>query len=189
MSPGRSLRVVIALIVAAGLFQFAISRPAARARVYDDAGCGDVGTPAGELRTKPAKAMVLCLLNHERTQHGLPPLRRKAALERASDAHSDDLAARHYFAHETPEGKTPNDRMAAAGYTARPGGMTGENIGWGQEEGGSPSAIMDGWMHSPGHRANILRPEFSEVGVGIEWRSVRRADPRDAGIYTTDFGG
>jgi uncharacterized protein YkwD len=187
--PSASLRIVFALIAVAGLVHYVASRPAARANAYSGAGCGDVAQPAGTLATQPAKEMILCLLNHERTRHGLAPLTRNVLLEQASDGHSDDLADRHYFEHVSPDGVTPADRMVAAGYVRRPGGMVGENIAWGQRTSGSPAATMDSWMHSPGHRANILRPEFHEVGVGVEWRGVRRADTRPAGIYTTDFGG
>ena len=67
---------------------------------------------------------------------------------------------RNFFAHNTPDGQTPFDRMKAAGITYS---SAGENIAAGQS---SPQNVMDSWMNSPGHRANILDPDFTEMGIG-----------------------
>ena len=86
-----------------------------------------------------------------------------------------------YFAHNSQDGRSPFDRMRAAGYS---GGLMGENIAAGQP---TPAAVMDAWMHSAGHRANILNRRFRAVGLVIA--------PKDpfgkmskAGLYTLDFG-
>jgi uncharacterized protein YkwD len=71
------------------------------------------------------------------------------------------MLARHYVAHESPEGKTVRERASAAGYDWR---AIGENIAEGQL---SVSEVMDTWMHSPGHRRNILDPNYRELGVGL----------------------
>jgi uncharacterized protein YkwD len=116
-------------------------------------------------RGEPAAGATLCLLNAERGRHGLRPLRQDGRLARAARRHARDMAARDYFAHESPEGTQPHERILRAGYR-RPR-LTGENLARGEAEAGAPSAIVDGWMHSPGHRENILRRGFEEIGIGI----------------------
>ena len=72
-----------------------------------------------------------------------------------------DMGTRDYFDHYTPEGLGPGDRIDQAGYE---GSAWGENIAWGYP---TPEAVVAGWMNSPGHRANILRDEYTHLGVGI----------------------
>ncbi|MBN1527448.1 MAG: CAP domain-containing protein [Thermoleophilaceae bacterium] len=164
------------------------------------AGCGDgaseSSSPCGAVRLEPAqlgdagtRALTLCLINAERAKRGLAPLVRRDQLELASQRHSEDMVARRFFEHDTPEGTDPQQRMLAAGYPAD-NAYTGENIAWAGGRRASPWEIVDLWMHSPPHRENILRPGFTEVGIGL----VRGApEPqRSDGVpwtYTTDFGG
>ncbi|HEX2084973.1 MAG TPA: CAP domain-containing protein [Solirubrobacteraceae bacterium] len=86
---------------------------------------------------------------------------------------------RDFFAHRTPERVTPHQRIVSAGY--RPPRRTGENLAKGEGEAGSAASIVDGWMHSPGHRANILRRGFEEIGVAI-------VEGDGTSIYVTTFG-
>jgi uncharacterized protein YkwD len=115
-------------------------------------------TPAGLAR---ATAEVLALTNAERAAAGLPPLAGDAALSRAAQAHSTDMVARAFYSHTSPDGSEPWHRAAAAGSTRR---TIGENIACGQR---SPAEVVQGWMDSPGHRANILKPAFTHLGVGF----------------------
>ena len=160
-------------------------------RAYDDVGCGSVRDVSGNIAGPAGKAMTLCLLNVERARAGLQPLVENPLLDRAAERHSADMVARRFFEHVNPDGVPPENRMGAAGYTLLPGGMTGENIAWGDGGLASPAAIMDGWMHSPGHRENILRPGFREVGIGVSLgnRPDPAGDTLRAATYTTDFGG
>ena len=131
----------------------------------------------------------MCLLNRERAKHDLPPLRRRAQLDLASRRHSEDMIARKFFEHDTPEGVDPQQRMLAAGYPSN-NAFTGENIAWATGPRSSPAEIVDLWMHSPPHRENILRREFTEIGVGLAPgapAAPRSEDP--PWTYTTDFGG
>lgn len=130
-------------------------------------------------RSEPAAAATLCLLNAERARHGLRPLREDGRLARAARRHARDMAERGYFAHESPEGTGPHDRILRAGY--RSPRLTGENLARGEAEAGAPSTIVDGWMHSPGHRENILRRGFEEIGIGIVVED-------DEAFYATTFG-
>ncbi|GHB40302.1 hypothetical protein GCM10010377_34040 [Streptomyces viridiviolaceus] len=131
-------------------------------------------TPAGLARTT---ADVVGLTNRERTRAGLRPLAADPRLTAAAQAHSADMVARDFYSHTDPDGGRPWDRAAAAGSAQR---TIGENIACGQR---SPADVVEGWMNSPGHRANILKPEFTHIGVGL-------AGGGRAGTYWTQlFGG
>jgi uncharacterized protein YkwD len=64
----------------------------------------------------------------------------------------------------------------------------GENIAWGEQALGTPANIVAAWMHSPGHRANILNADFDDIGIGFVSGAPFSAHEANAGIYTTDFG-
>ncbi|WLW57785.1 CAP domain-containing protein [Streptomyces sp. YU58] len=104
---------------------------------------------------------VVGLTNGERARAGLPPLSVDPLLTRAAQAYSSDMAARAFYSHTSPEGTQPWDRAAAAGSRHR---SIGENIACGQR---SPAEVVEGWMNSPGHRANILKPGFTHIGIGF----------------------
>lgn len=104
---------------------------------------------------------VVALTNVERTAAGLRPLSADPLLANAAQAHSDDMVARAFYSHTSPGGAQPWDRAAAAGSTRR---TIGENIACGQR---SPAEVVLGWMNSPGHRANILKPDFTHIGIGL----------------------
>lgn len=110
----------------------------------------------------PAMATeILARLNAERGAAGLPGLRENPTLSAAAQAHACDMAIRGYFNHQSPEGTMPWDRADAAGYRSC---GAAENIAWGNFD---AAAVMDGWMKSPGHRANILLDFVTEVGIGV----------------------
>ncbi len=111
--------------------------------------------PAPEL-----EAQMLELVNQERAKAGLAPLAHDPALVEVARSHSVDMFARGYFAHESPEGESPFDRFNRAGITYR---TAGENLALAP----TLSLAHTGLMNSPGHRANILSPEFGRVGIGI----------------------
>jgi uncharacterized protein YkwD len=115
-------------------------------------------TPGDLARTE---AEVVTLTNRERAAAGLPPLATDPALTRAAQAHSTDMVARDFYSHTAPDGSRPWDRAAAAGAARR---SIGENIACGQR---SPAEVVTGWMNSPGHRANILKPDFTHIGIGF----------------------
>lgn len=107
---------------------------------------------------------LVAAVNEVRVREGLIPLRRDAAIDAVARAHSRDMAVRRYFAHETPEGLTPPDRLARGG--VRDITLAGENVGLTNR--GDPNAeIVQGWLASPVHRQNLLAPMFNGTGVGI----------------------
>jgi uncharacterized protein YkwD len=182
-------RVTISLAIAAlGLLGPTLLSRVDAALVRDAEGCPGSGkVPSSDDLTTPRVA-ILCLLNQERARYGLAALRQNAVLELASQRHSEDMGARDFFEHDTPEGVDPSTRTHAAGYAAV-GVYVGENIYWGEEAMGTPVKAVEGWMDSPGHRENILRPQFAEVGVGVGLDTPRPGDHGRSAVYTTDFGG
>jgi len=103
---------------------------------------------------------VVELTNAERAGHRLGPLAPQEQLTACAQAFSADMIARAFFSHTDPDGREPWDRAVAAGYLYS---RIGENIACGQV---TPAEVVQGWMDSPGHRRNILTPEFTEIGVG-----------------------
>ncbi len=141
--------------------------------------------PSEAARGATARAVV-CLVNQERAAHRLAPLRANAKLRTAARRHARDMVTRGYFAHDTPEGRTPAGRAAA--YTPATGRWhVGENLAWGAAGHATPRVIVANWMASPSHRANVLRPLFREVGVGIVAGSPR-GSAADAFTYASSFG-
>lgn len=106
------------------------------------------------------EAAMLELINRERAAVGLAPLAPDPEMTEVARLHSADMFARSYFSHETPEGKTPFERMRDRDVSYR---TAGENLAL------APTLQMahTGLMNSPGHRANILQPRFGRVGIGI----------------------
>ncbi|WJV44979.1 CAP domain-containing protein [Streptomyces flavofungini] len=131
-------------------------------------------SPQGLARTA---ADVLARTNAHRAAAGLRPLAPDPRLTAAAQAHSADMIARDFYSHTAPDGSEPWHRAAAAGSAHR---TVGENIACGQR---SAAEVVEGWMNSPGHRANILKPAFTHLGVGF-------AGGGSAGTYWTQlFGG
>ncbi|MER7701323.1 CAP domain-containing protein [Kitasatospora sp. NPDC097605] len=104
---------------------------------------------------------VVDLVNVQRSQAGCGPLTVDSRLTTAAQVHSDDMADRDFFDHASPEGYHADHRIEAAGYRWS---TWGENIARGQKD---PAAVMESWMNSPGHRANILNCSFKQIGVGV----------------------
>jgi uncharacterized YkwD family protein len=103
---------------------------------------------------------VFALVNEERIQAGLLPLSRLEILFEVAEIKALDMRDNNYFDHVSPTYGTPGQMLTQYGveWTAY-----GENIAAGQR---TPAAVMEAWMNSPGHRANILSPKFTHLGVG-----------------------
>lgn len=99
--------------------------------------------------------------NAQRNSNGLPGLTQNNLLVQAAQNKANDMATRDYWSHNTPDGRTPWTFVSSVGYSYR---TVGENLAYGFM---SASDTLDGWMNSPGHRANILNTSYTEMGVGI----------------------
>jgi uncharacterized protein YkwD len=106
------------------------------------------------------EAAMLVMINEERRKHGLKPLQADPEMLQVARAHSQDMFAKGYFAHDDPEGRDPFDRMKAANIHFE---TAGENLALAQ----TVEIAHVNLMNSPGHRANILNPSFGRVGIGI----------------------
>ncbi len=137
---------------------------------------GGSATPTGQ--ASAAVNEVLTLVNQQRSQAGCRPLALSGALNELAQDFSEEMAARGFFDHTDPDGKTPWDRAAALGIT----NLGGENIAEGQPD---AQAVMDAWMNSPGHRANILNCEYHTIGIGVHYNTGSQTG---GPWWTQDFG-
>src|SRR3954447_535379 len=125
--------------------------------------CGPADAQLG-LDEQTAHLTMLCLTNYARQHAGLSPLALNVTLTTAGDAKLQADVSCGVFSHE-PCGQ-PFDTVFAR-YTAGASAFQiGENIAWGPGTFGTPRSIMDAWLHSTGHRENILTPDFEELGIG-----------------------
>ncbi|MFJ7071723.1 sigma-70 family RNA polymerase sigma factor [Streptomyces sp. NPDC098781] len=118
-------------------------------------------TPQAQSAPADTVGQVVALVNKERANAGCGPLAEDSLLNKAALGHSEDMAARDFFDHTNPDGADPGQRITAAGYRWS---TYGENIAMGQQ---TPQSVMESWMNSPGHRANILNCSFKDIGVGV----------------------
>ncbi|WP_455358191.1 CAP domain-containing protein [Streptomyces sp. SYSU K21746] len=154
--------------------------PTAKAKTKATTGRSGTGTSGGGTRPAPGggsggsggsgggggssdgvEGQVVALVNKERAAAGCSPVTSNAKLTRAADNYSDVMAASGVMSHTGPDGSTMTSRVEAAGYVWS---TLGENIARGQAD---AAAVMNSWMNSPGHRANILNCAFKEIGVGV----------------------
>lgn len=122
---------------------------------------GQVLTIPGKDTTVEAyEAEVIRLVNEIRVQYGLQPLKTNWELSRVARYKSQDMVDKHYFSHTSPTYGSPFQMMKAFGLSYR---TAGENIAYGQR---TPQEVVNAWMNSSGHRANILNSSYTQIGVG-----------------------
>jgi uncharacterized protein YkwD len=135
---------------------------------------------AGRLRDMArVRADMLAAVNRERAAKKLPPVRRSATLESVAQGHADDMVARGYYGHASPEGTMVMERVRRAGYAPE---RVGENLARGP---GSVEEAVRSWMGSPEHRRNILDPFFTEAGFGVAFAKTPEGD---AVLWVQVFG-
>ncbi|MFI5669920.1 CAP domain-containing protein [Streptomyces sp. NPDC051704] len=149
-------------------------KPAATGNGSGGAG-GSGGSGGSGTVDAGSESAVLALVNKERATAGCGPLTTNSKLSAAARAYSDTMARSGVMSHTGPDGSTMTSRVEAAGYAWS---RLGENIARGQAD---ADAVMDAWMNSSGHRANILNCAFKEIGIGVH--------KGDGGPWwTQDFG-
>jgi len=138
---------------------------------------GALSKSSGILHPKELERRIFQLTNDARRKNRLPPLSPDDSLALKAREKSDDMLKKNYFSHTSPEGKTIKDRMQEekpASY--RTVSRIGENIYMGSRFDYSIDVktqarmIVDGWMTSPGHRKNMLEPNYTHLGVGVAAR-------------------
>lgn len=148
---------------------------------------------AGTVRLTSQEKAIVVLINKQRTKRGLKPLRVRASLTKAARLHSRDMAKWRYFSHTSRNGRTPSQRIRAAGYSTS-GCLrwtVGENIAWASAGRATARTIVRGWMKSPAHRRIILTRSFRDIGMGTATGAVIRSDGSllgDVTFYTFDVG-
>jgi uncharacterized protein YkwD len=149
--------------------------------------CANADLEATKDNLREVRVAILCLHNKVRAENGLSSLRENKRLRKAAVAHSKDMVRDGFFEHTTPEGVTMVDRILRAKYVREDQGWAlGENLAWGTGSLGTPRGAIESWMNSPGHRANLLKRSFRDVGIGIVL-GVPVSDAAGA-TYTIDFG-
>jgi uncharacterized protein YkwD len=128
----------------------------------------------------------LCVLNAKRGRHNLQPLQLNSRLSTAARGHSRAMVRQHFFSHDSLDGTSFLERIRRSGYLdGAASWAVGENIAWGSGRLSTPRSIASAWMHSPGHRANILSRTFRAIGIGI---ATGTPSDGSGATYTTDFG-
>ena len=116
--------------------------------------------PETDAAVRAYEQEVVRLVNQHRAQNGLQPLTEDWELSRVARYKSQDMVSNRYFSHTSPTYGTPFQMIRAFGLKFR---TAGENIAYGQR---TPKAVVDAWMNSSGHRANILNGSYTRIGVG-----------------------
>ncbi|HAN21675.1 MAG TPA: hypothetical protein DCP51_08400 [Clostridiales bacterium] len=119
-----------------------------------------INIPSQDTTITSYEQQVINLVNNIRTQNGLSKFKANWELSRVARYKSQDMHDKNYFSHTSPTYGSPFDMMRAFGISYR---TAGENIAKGYT---TPQAVVNGWMNSSGHRANILNPAFTQIGVG-----------------------
>lgn len=125
---------------------------------------------------------VLKLTNEFRQKNGLKALVLDQSLEKAADLHSKNMATQDFFSHTGKDNSRPWDRAQKAGYES---GFVGENIAAGYR---SAKAVVDGWINSPGHRANMLNSNYNEIGLGYYFLENDTGKVNYKSYWTQVFG-
>ena len=147
----------------------------------------------GTFALNVAEKEMFGLHNETRKEYGLGPLCLSPVLTKAARARSQDMLNRDYFSHYTPGGVTVIDQLKRKGYYSQEPSdyhILGENIAMGGDgsDQDTPEHLFTELMHSEGHRENILKGDFDEVGVGARSGTFQEYDDTST-IYTTVFGG
>jgi uncharacterized protein YkwD len=164
------------------------TRPPAGGR---DGVAGGASCPGAELspdasNVATVSTATLCLLNGERADRGLTALSVDRDLERAALRHADDMVEHDYFSHSGRDGSQIADRIRATGYLRSEDWIIGENLAWGTGSMGSAKSIVSAWMASSGHRANILKAGYREIGLGVV--AGNPAGGSGGATYASEFG-
>jgi uncharacterized protein YkwD len=175
----HALRLLPLALIAATL---AVSAPAAHAST---SACASAAATPSKQAIQLTRITTLCLLNRERRARGVRPLRMRKRLSVAAKRHSRNMVRKSFFAHGNFVARILNARYVRR----RQAWSLGENIAWGTGELATPQSIVNAWMNSPGHRANILNRRFRDIGVGIVMGAPAPVHASAvAATYTTDFG-
>jgi uncharacterized protein YkwD len=147
-------------------------------------------TPTSE-NLQVIREATFCLVNQERARNNEPPLETNEQLQRSAQGHSEEMVSENYFSHISPAGEAPLQRIQATGYipNQQVGYTIGENIAWGTLSLVTPQAIVEAWIASPEHLANILESKYRDTGIGVDpGVPASLSEGQPGATYTQDFG-
>lgn len=174
-------------LAAAVLASVALFVPAA-AQASDTCVNADVAPTAENI--DEVRGAVLCLVNEERSARGLSKLTENSKLRVSAARHTTNMVQSRFFEHTTPAGTTMVDRIRKAGYMRGANSWAvGENLAWGTGPLSTATQIQASWMRSAGHKANILRAKYREIGIAIGLGvPVQLSAAQLGATFTTNFG-
>jgi uncharacterized protein YkwD len=171
-----SLAALIAMASLGALPAGAHGTRHASPRQHGTRSCVNANATVAGTSTSALRSAVVCLINQQRARRGLPALRQSWRLDRSAQGWTNQMVATHSFTH----GSAFADRISAAGFTWQ---AAGENIATGFP---TPAAVVSAWMASTDHCTNILSPQYSYVGTGVNRRWVAPYGTGPA-TWTQDF--
>jgi uncharacterized protein YkwD len=180
-TPSRRLFAPIALACVA------MALPASAAA---SAPCANANVMPVATNGAKVSAATLCLINRERTSRGLRALRHDRQLRKVAGRYSRQMVRDSFFDHVGPNGSTVRSRISGGtSYLKRSATWSvGENLYWGSGDLATPRQSVQGWMHSPGHRRNMLDRRFQDIGVGIAIGAPEDVEGAPSATYATEFG-
>ena len=190
----RHGRVRTFLPVLAGLVALAILAVALLGAAPADArkqkgSCANAQGEPETISSEQTAEAIRCLLNKKRASKGMGGLSVNGNLTDAAQRHTNHMVDHDCFAHVCSGEASMVSRIKSTGYLDGASSWSvGENIAWGENELGTPAAIVAAWMDSPSHRANILNKSFDDLGVGVLEGTPSNPGHSNAAAYTTNFG-
>ncbi|HEX4106760.1 MAG TPA: CAP domain-containing protein [Solirubrobacteraceae bacterium] len=150
---------------------------------------GDTDTPTAS-NVAEIETATICLINQQRAAAGLVTLSTNSPLTLAAQLHDQDMITDDYFAHDSLNGTTFLQRLQQVGYVQSDlGYAVGENLAWATLYLATPAEIVDAWMNSPDHRANILNPNYVQTGMAVIATVPSSLSGGEAGAtYDEEFG-
>jgi uncharacterized protein YkwD len=152
--------------------------------------CANADVQPTAANVAQVRSATLCLLNRERTSRGLPALRQEPQLRKVASRYAGQMVTHGFFAHVGYDGSTLGSRVRShTDYISRAARWSlGENLYWGSGSLATPMQSVDGWMHSAGHRRNVLDGKFRDIGIGIAIGAPQDVAGSPAATYATEFG-
>jgi uncharacterized protein YkwD len=182
----RRLRFLLPALALAGVLAIAPTAALAGPAATAAGACPGAHLTPTAARAAQVRHATLCLLNRQRARHGLRRLHSHRSLSRAASRYARLMVSKRFFAHVSPSGSTMAQRIRRTSYLRHTRGwLLGENLAWGSGSSATPARIVNAWMHSPGHRRNILDRSFREIGIGVALGAPNGAS---GATYVNEFG-
>jgi uncharacterized protein YkwD len=151
--------------------------------------CPNADTQANGLTQDQMEGALGCLINEQRASFGLQPVTPNGQLRDAALSHSKEMVSESYFEHTSPAGLTFINRIEQFGYmNGVRSWVVGENLAWGDQELGTPDALVTAWMNSPPHRENLLRGLYNQIGIAAVPGTPENANDPSGVTVSTEYG-